>query len=59
MKNERFKPCPFCGHIPCEEFMEVGTPRLSEIRVICDLCGCSLGFSLSKEAAIKQWNKRV
>jgi Lar family restriction alleviation protein len=55
---EKLKPCPFCGEEKDLPF-EQDNIHKHEIRVICNNCGCSSGFSLSKNAAVKTWNTRL
>ena len=52
--DRELKPCPFCGS------RKVTLNDLKTVAyVICLDCGCSLNASLSKEHAVRSWNRRV
>ena len=52
------KPCPFCGGK-----VELYSDRICFDRedywIACEECGCKQARSISKEAVIEAWNKRV
>jgi Lar family restriction alleviation protein len=59
---EEIKPCPFCGTAG-EARIELQEPSPDSdndwYEVRCDYCGARGGESLSKEGAVREWNKRA
>ena len=51
--KEKLKPCPFCGN---QEIMLVANGMWA---CWCTKCFASSGYAISKEDAVKMWNRRV
>lgn len=50
------KPCPFCGRTPKVETIKTGNKR--EWYITCK-CGIEQTLYVSKQGAIKAWNRRT
>jgi len=50
---EKLKPCSFCGSKKTKTMSGLG-----EWWIVCVNCEASTNMKVSKEAAIKAWNKR-
>lgn len=70
MTSDRLKPCPFCGHIPCDYDGEFDSSANGVLACIgCPNCGCEgpavvldngSRFSADSEAElVKAWNRRA
>lgn len=59
------KPCPFCGAIPTNEGEypdKIGIcqkPDTGSWTVLCTQCGASVDCFLTKNEALKAWNRRA